>query len=328
MPGLGQLPMVGQAVLVEGTDKQKTRDRAVDHAAHHPPAWRKPDARNADAWSGSEAMVRDRQYLTEPVGVVQAEQAQPAAGVPTPPAPAPGACARLRRRAGDSADAAAEPPTPWRANAAARAWQRCRRPRRCRPCHRAAPGAHRACARRTGPGPRRRRQVVTPWQLAARVAPQRGFTLMELVVTLALLGLLAMLAAPLAELAVQRSREQALREALREIRGALDRYKAAADRGLIERAAGDSGYPPNLQVLVDGVPNQKSPNDEKLYFLRRLPRDPFAADNGAERRADLGAARLRQRTGQPASRRRRVRCDHQRQRQRAERRALPGVVKR
>lgn len=118
--------------------------------------------------------------------------------------------------------------------------------------------------------------------MAARgtIAPQRGFTLMELVVTLALLGLLAMLAAPLAELALQRSREQALREALREIRGALDRYKAAADRGLIERAAGDSGYPPNLQVLVDGVPNKKSPNDEKLYFLRRVPRDPFAADNG------------------------------------------------
>lgn len=107
---------------------------------------------------------------------------------------------------------------------------------------------------------------------------QRGFTLMELVVTLALVGLLAMLAAPLAEVTVQRSREQALRESLREIRGAIDRYKAAADRGLIKRSTGDSGYPPNLQVLVDGVPNAKSPSDEKLYFLRRVPRDPFAPD--------------------------------------------------
>lgn len=107
---------------------------------------------------------------------------------------------------------------------------------------------------------------------------QRGFTLMELVVTLALVGLLAMLAAPLAEVTVQRSREQALRESLREIRGAIDRYKSAVDRGLIKRSTGDSGYPPSLQVLVDGVPNAKSPSDEKLYFLRRLPRDPFAAD--------------------------------------------------
>ncbi len=113
-------------------------------------------------------------------------------------------------------------------------------------------------------------------QQAAHV--QRGFTLMELVVTLALVGLLAMLAAPLAEVTVQRSREQALRESLREIRSAIDRYKSAADRGLIKRSTGDSGYPPSLQVLVDGVPNAKSPADEKLYFLRRLPRDPFAAD--------------------------------------------------
>jgi general secretion pathway protein G len=107
---------------------------------------------------------------------------------------------------------------------------------------------------------------------------QTGFTLMELVVTLALLGLLAMLAAPMAEVAVQRSREQALRESLREIRVAIDRYKVAADRGLIRREAGDSGYPPSLQALVEGVPNQKAPSEEKLFFLRRVPRDPFVLD--------------------------------------------------
>jgi general secretion pathway protein G len=112
----------------------------------------------------------------------------------------------------------------------------------------------------------------------AKSSRQAGFTLMELVVTLALLGLVAMLAAPLAELTVQRSREAALRDGLREIRGAIDRYKTAADRGLIKREVGDSGYPPSLQVLVEGVANQKSPSDEKFYFLRRLPRDPFAGD--------------------------------------------------
>lgn len=108
---------------------------------------------------------------------------------------------------------------------------------------------------------------------------QRGFTLMELVVTLALLGVLAMLAAPLAELSVQRSREQELRGALREIRSAIDRYKTAVDEGLIEKKLGHSGYPPELKALVSGVTNQKSPKGDKLYFLRRLPRDPFAAPN-------------------------------------------------
>lgn len=101
---------------------------------------------------------------------------------------------------------------------------------------------------------------------------------MELVVTLALLGLMAAMAAPLAEIAIQREREQSLREALREIRGALDRYKAAADQGLIERQVGDSGYPRDLETLVTGVPNQRSAAHELLVFLRRVPRDPFAPD--------------------------------------------------
>ena len=99
---------------------------------------------------------------------------------------------------------------------------------------------------------------------------------MELVVTLALVGLMAMLAAPLAELQLQRSQEQELRVALREIRSALDRYKAAADQGLIERKVGDSGYPPDLETLASGVINQKSPSHQPMFFLRSVPRDPFA----------------------------------------------------
>lgn len=101
---------------------------------------------------------------------------------------------------------------------------------------------------------------------------------MELVVTLALLGLMAMLAQPLAELNHQREREQRLRQSLREIRVAIDRYKTAHEQGLIERKAGDSGYPPDLQTLVDGVPNVKSPRRERLFFLRKLPRDPMLGD--------------------------------------------------
>lgn len=114
--------------------------------------------------------------------------------------------------------------------------------------------------------------------LAANMAVRKrshGFTLMELVVTLALLGVMAMMAAPLAETTVQRHKEQVLREALRDLRSGIDRYKRAADQGLIQRQAGDTGYPPNLQVLVDGVANQKSPNKEVMRFLRRVPRDPF-----------------------------------------------------
>ncbi len=110
----------------------------------------------------------------------------------------------------------------------------------------------------------------------------RGFTLIELVVTLALLGVMALMAAPLAELSAQRAREQELRLALREIRSALDQYKAAADQGLIERKVGDSGYPPDLDTLVSGVRNQKSPGREPLYFLRRIPRDPLAVGGGGD----------------------------------------------
>lgn len=102
---------------------------------------------------------------------------------------------------------------------------------------------------------------------------------MELVVTLALLGLLALLAAPLVELSVQRAREVALRQALYDIRNGLDRYKVAFDQGFIQRRPGDSGYPPNLMVLVSGVENQRSPTHERMYFLRRIPRDPFAPND-------------------------------------------------
>ena len=106
----------------------------------------------------------------------------------------------------------------------------------------------------------------------------RGFTLIELMITVVIVAILASAVLPLSQIAVQRGKEQDLRMALRKIRSAIDDYKQAADEGRIEKAADASGYPPNLGVLVNGVPNIQDPEKPMIYFLRRLPRDPFAPD--------------------------------------------------
>lgn len=106
----------------------------------------------------------------------------------------------------------------------------------------------------------------------------KGFTLIELVVTVAILAVLASVALPFNELIVQRSKEQDLRRALREMRDAIDAYKQASDEGRLQKRAGESGYPKKLEDLVAGVEDQKNPKKERIYFLRRLPRDPLALD--------------------------------------------------
>jgi general secretion pathway protein G len=149
-------------------------------------------------------------------------------------------------------------------------------------------------------------------------ARRNGFTLIELVVTLALVSVMAMVAVPLYEVTAIRMKEMELRSALRQIRTALDAYKDASDAGKIQKDPSDSGYPPNLKVLVDGVDAQNTgalgsasnmasatvniaqPNTQgqggtssgsnstgasgtsngpsRLMFLRQVPRDPFTPD--------------------------------------------------
>jgi len=102
-----------------------------------------------------------------------------------------------------------------------------------------------------------------------------GFTLIELLVTLAILGVLTTMTVPIAQVARQRIQEQELRSALKEIRQGLDAYQRASNDGRIPRPIGGSGYPKDLQVLVDGVPDQRDPKSNKIFFIRRIPRDPM-----------------------------------------------------
>lgn len=104
-----------------------------------------------------------------------------------------------------------------------------------------------------------------------------GFSMVELLVVVSIMSLLATVGMPLAELSHQRTKEEDLRRSLREIRGALDRYKRLVDEGRIEKPADGSGYPPSLDVLIDGVKDAKAVQGTKIYLLRSLPRDPFAS---------------------------------------------------
>jgi general secretion pathway protein G len=103
---------------------------------------------------------------------------------------------------------------------------------------------------------------------------QAGFTLIELVITTAILLILASVALPIARVSVQRTKEAELRRDLLTMRNAIDRYKDLADKNQIRVKAGTDGYPPDLDTLVEGVPLAGKPG-ERIRFLRKIPVDPM-----------------------------------------------------
>lgn len=102
--------------------------------------------------------------------------------------------------------------------------------------------------------------------------PESGLTLVELIITVAIISILAMAAIPVARFQVKRTKERELRRDLWEMRDAIDRYKDAADKGAFVLKADSYGYPPDLESLVNGV---DAPAGKKIKFLRKIPVDPM-----------------------------------------------------
>jgi len=100
---------------------------------------------------------------------------------------------------------------------------------------------------------------------------ERGLTLVELIVTVTILGFLASAAVPVARFQVKRQNERMLRYDLWMMRDAIDKYKDAADKNAFQIKVDSQGYPPDLETLVNGEEVQT----KKVKFLRKIPIDPM-----------------------------------------------------
>jgi general secretion pathway protein G len=114
--------------------------------------------------------------------------------------------------------------------------------------------------------------ALPPFHHRKNPKPAKGFTLLELIVAATILTILTLLALPLARVTIQRERERQLRAALWEMRDAIDRYKDATDRNVVQTKVDTQGYPPDLDTLVKGVEAQ---GGKKIRFLRSIPVDPM-----------------------------------------------------
>ena len=112
----------------------------------------------------------------------------------------------------------------------------------------------------------------------SRRTPETGMTLLELIIACTILLVLASAALPLQRYTIVRQREAELRKDLRDMRDAIDRYKDLADRNQIRVQVGSEGYPPDLDILVKGVPvGGAGATGHNVRFLRRIPVDPMTS---------------------------------------------------
>ncbi|MDH5232575.1 MAG: type II secretion system GspH family protein [Gammaproteobacteria bacterium] len=119
---------------------------------------------------------------------------------------------------------------------------------------------------------------LKPLVLLSGRSSTRGFTLIELLVTLTIVSVLSLITLPFAEMTVTRTKELELKQALRQMRTAIDQFHDDVKSGRISKLndkVSVNGFPKELSVLVQGLPTNNAQGSQRRY-LRRVPLNPFA----------------------------------------------------